>query len=134
MKKAILIVILLSISFGGLLSQERVRREYSNCQIKSEKDPELDGLYEGRNIFILNYNENLDVLHIRPSGKQVLYVRSSDVEMEKEGDTPYVYYYVFDERGRDVLIQIFLNEEYGINLFLGMDQDNFTSLKYFNIK
>lgn len=133
MRKFLMILVFAVVSVFNVFSQDKIRRDYTSCFVESPMNPEVEGVYSGDNTFLFSIRESRDILHIRPNGKRVTYVRVSDIERSDPDEPVYSYFWALDENGDTVLIQIFLDESKGISIFTNIsEEDTHTSFHYFN--
>jgi len=130
------IIILLFFSFGILYqaqAQDRFRRDYSYVVINSPDKYENE-LFDGENVFVFNYNDNADVLHIRANGIKVVYIRTSPIEMDKDKDgDEYAIFKALNEHGEEIIMKIFTNDDYGVHILLKFKDDSeYSSFSYIN--
>jgi hypothetical protein len=94
----------------------RVDMEY--VAVYDSKTKKWSDWEEGFNSFVINYNGNGDILHIKPSGKQAVYRNiSKQVERKKTQDgKEYQIVEVIDEDGEACSFQIFDDYKIGIKL------------------
>lgn len=104
-------------SASSVFSQESFRRNYTNFTVSAPENSKVEGEYTGPNVFVFNYNKNEDVLHIRPNGNKVLYVRMSEFWRSEEGEPVYTFFEALDEFGETIIIQIFLDIDSGVVLY-----------------
>lgn len=103
--------------------QERFRRDYKQLVFTDDDEPEKSGNYNGHNIFIFNYNDNGDVMHITSARNHILYVRTSPIgEDQHESGEKYSYFKAIDENGDPVLIKIYNKEKYGVQIIGGLGE------------
>lgn len=133
MKLLMITAILLLTGMSNYVNaQERFRRDYKHVVVDIEDEPNKSGEYNGYNIFIFNYNENADVMHITSERNQILYVRTSPIEEdEQDNGFKFNYFKALDENGDPVLIKIFHEEKYGVQLFTGLSEDGPEAIFHF---
>lgn len=76
---------------------------------------------EGYNTFIINANTNQDIIHIKASGEEVIYRRTSQTvtrDYTKDGKG-YQTIYAFDDNGNKFKFQVFDDEKIGIKMIYG---------------
>jgi hypothetical protein len=73
---------------------------------------------EGFNTFIINANSNNDIIHLKASGKEVIYRRTSDdVQRKKTTDGKgYQIIFAYDENGNRFQFQVFDDIKIGIKM------------------
>lgn len=125
MKSLLIITFFLITGITQLLNaQERFRRDYEHVIVDVPEEPKKSGEYNGRNIFVFNYNDNGDVLHITSDGSQIVYIRTSKIGNDQHDDgVKYSYFKAIDENGDPILIKVFQKEKYGVQLFTGLSDD-----------
>lgn len=117
MRNLIMSIVLLFLTTSFALTQNRFRRDYTNYSVVAPENLEVQGEYRQRNIFVFRYNENEDVLHIRPNGSKVVYVKMSDYYDSGSGEPEYKFFEALDEYGETIVIQIYFEVEGGIVLY-----------------
>ena len=125
MKIVLVISILVAAGFlTTTTAQDRFRRDYKHVVVDIDGQPDKSGEYNGHNIFIFNYNENADVMHITSDRNKILYVRTSPIEEDQhENGVGYSFFKAINENGDPVLIKIFHKEKYGVQLFTNLSDD-----------
>jgi hypothetical protein len=95
----------------------RFRRDYTHvCFYDSDSDTWTEW-QKGENTFVLNYNDNADIAHYKPSGDFVIYKNISNVEeATTESGEPYQILTALDEDGTMFRFQIFYNPKIGVKL------------------
>ena len=96
---------------------EKFRMDYNYVASYDTQSKEWDDWKEGYNTFVLNYNENNDILHIKGNGNKVIYRKLSGVE---EGTTSTGKHYqilrALDEDGNAFRFQMFDDPEIGAKM------------------
>lgn len=135
LQKLFLAIILVFLSVQNIVGQQRFRRDYNSIVAKAPKEPKRNGTYDGRNIFVFNYNENRDVLHITAANNQFVYVRTSKIRRDKDEDgLVYFYFDALDEKGDPILIKYFENKKYGVMLFWRKNpEDEYNVFHFINL-
>ena len=125
MKILLTLLLLFSLpSIHSVKAQDRFRRDYKHVVVDIDGQPDKSGEYNGHNIFIFNYNENADVMHITSDRNKILYVRTSPIEEDQhENGVGYSFFKAINENGDPVLIKIFHKEKYGVQLFTNLSDD-----------
>ncbi len=93
----------------------RFRRDYTHVAF-FDINTETWGEWEkGSNTFVLNYNDNFDIAHYKPSGDFVVYKNISNVEEDTtESGDAYQIITALDEDGLRFSFQIFYNPRIGV--------------------
>ena len=76
---------------------------------------------EGYNTFIINANQNKDIIHIKASGEEVNYRRTSQTvtrDYTKDGEG-YQTIYAIDDNGNKFMFQVFDDKKIGIKMIYG---------------
>ena len=97
---------------------EKFRIDCSKVSIYDYKKEKWDDWVDGNNTFVININNNGDILHITAKGKEKTYRRiSRDVERDqtKTGDK-YQIIEVLDEEGDRFRFQVFDDIEIGVKM------------------
>lgn len=113
-----------------LSAQENFRRDY--FYISVYENGEWSESEEGDNTFVFNANARGDIFHYTASGKKWVYRKLSDPE-EGYTDETYEHYQVLvilDEKGNEVILQLFDNKEIGLKLIFNAD----FMIQFHNIK
>lgn len=120
---------------SSVFSQESFRRDYTNFSISATENLKVEGEYTGHNVFVFNYNKNEDVLHIRPNGNKVLYIRVSDFWRSEEGEPVYTFFEALDEFGETIIIQVFLDKDVGVVLYSqGGGREEYDAIHFYSKK
>lgn len=95
----------------------RFRRDYTHvCFYDSDSDTWTEW-QKGENTFVLNYNDNADIAHYKPSGDFVIYKNISNVEeATTESGEPYQILTALNEDGLKFRFQLFYNPKIGVKL------------------
>lgn len=93
----------------------RFRRDYSHVTFFDMDTETWSDWDKGNNTFVLNYNDNFDIAHYKPSGDFVIYKNISNVEEDTtESGEPYQALTALDEDGLRFRFQIFSNPKIGV--------------------
>lgn len=100
---------------------EKFRVDMEYVSVYDAKTKKWSDWQEGFNSFVINYNNNGDILHIKGSGKQVIYRKiSKGVERKRTEDgNQYQIIEVIDEDGDRCSFQIFDDYSIGIKIIYG---------------
>ncbi|MEX2484166.1 MAG: hypothetical protein WED10_06395 [Brumimicrobium sp.] len=104
-------------------AQERFRRDYNFVSVNSPSQSK-NIFSEGRNVFVFNYGDNADVLHVTSKGKSIVYIRTTPIDRAKGNDGFYYSYFkALDQFGEPILIKVYDKEENGVMLFFKIEDD-----------
>ena len=99
---------------------EKFRIDYNNVSIYDTKTDKWSDWKSGFNTFVVNINDNGDIMHIKANGEKVTYRKLSGVE---EGNTKEGKHYqiikALDDEGDTFSFQIFDDEEIGLKMMYG---------------
>lgn len=98
-------------------TSSKFSRDYTNVRIYDGETETWTEWQKGSNTFVMNYNDNFDIAHYKPSGDFVIYKNISNVE---EGTTetgePYQILTALNEDGIKFRFQFFYNPKVGVKL------------------
>ena len=104
----VLLIILISFPKSTLAQTGKFRMDYNYVALLDSETKEWGDWKEGYNTFVINYNSNNDIMHIKADGSKVIYRKLSGIE---EGTTKEGYHYqilrALDEDGDFFKFQLF---------------------------
>jgi hypothetical protein len=127
--KAFIILLAVTICNGSLLSQNgQFRIDCNAVAILQSLDSEWSQWYDAQNTFVINANENFDIIHYRNNGEIVTYRNLGDLETSytSSGDQ-YQIISVLDENGYPMEFQLFEDPAIGVKLIQGQAAIQFSN-------
>lgn len=115
-------------------SQERKRLDYSVVVIDANFETDRKGTFHGDNTFIINYNDNSDILHIDDDNVQTRYIRKGEIktEYDDEGDKFFLLS-AFDGNGEPISIIVYEDIKYGIKIYKSLGDGNIIEFWFMNL-
>ncbi len=106
--------------FPSNLPSEKFRIDYNKVAFYKNEIKDWTDLEDGLNTFVININNNGDIMHIKANGKNVIYRKLSGVE---KGNTsrgePYQILKALDDDGDIFSFQIFNDPQLGLKMIYG---------------
>lgn len=127
--KSLYILIVLSTIFSGVNAQDRFRVDCTHVSIYNPDTEEWSDWKDGNNTFVININDNGDIMHYKPNGNKVTYRKVSDVEKDKtSSNNEYQIITVIDEDGEEFMFQLFNDRNIGVKfIFKGRGMIQFSN-------
>jgi len=119
--KSLFSFIVVLVLTGNLFSQEgQFRVDCNQVAILASLDAEWSEWFEATNTFVLNSNENNDIVHYRGDGQVVVYRNLGGLETEyTESGKRYQIINTLDEDGNPMEFQLFDDLSIGVKLIFG---------------
>jgi len=113
---SVLVVLLLSVILLPVQAQDRFRVDCTHYSIYNPNTKKWSDWEESYNTFVININNNKDIMHFRPNGNRVTYRNVSNVvEKGKTSEgKEYQIISLLDENGDEFLFQLFNDIAIGI--------------------
>lgn len=97
----------------------KFRQDYNYISIHDNKTNEWSEWERENNTFVVNVNNNGDIIHYKSNGEEVLYRKLSSVENGDIDGEHYQIIHALDESGTKFIFQFFDNETIGLKMIYG---------------
>ncbi len=105
---------------GNTFSQDQFRVDMNLVAILPSLDAEWSEWFEATNTFVINANENNDIIHYRGDGNVVVYRNLGGLKTEyTESGKRYQIINALDEDGNPMEFQLFDDRSIGVKLITG---------------
>ena len=116
MKTLSLIIVFITLSIQ-LFGQEQFRVDCNQVAILPDINSEWTEWFEATNTFVINANENQDIIHYRGDGQMVVYRNLGGLEiLFTDSGNRYQIINVLDENGNPMDFQLFDDHSIGVKL------------------